>query len=122
MALRSLGELDAARAVSWRAAQEAKFCRSTAGGSVPPDRAAPAPVARPGGGEPDRGEAPVLSDAEGRVALLAARGFSNRDISEQLFITVSTVEQHLTRVYRKLGVSGRRALPELLPLPRLQSA
>ncbi|MCQ9709717.1 LuxR C-terminal-related transcriptional regulator [Streptomyces albidoflavus] len=122
VALRSLGELDAARAVSWRAAQEAKFCRSTAGGSVPPDRAAPAPVARPGGGEPDRGEAPVLSDAEGRVALLAARGFSNRDISEQLFITVSTVEQHLTRVYRKLGVSGRRALPELLPLPRLQSA
>ncbi|MBL0804091.1 helix-turn-helix transcriptional regulator, partial [Streptomyces albidoflavus] len=75
-----------------------------------------------GGGQPDRGEAPVLSDAEGRVALLAARGFSNRDISEQLFITVSTVEQHLTRVYRKLGVSGRRALPELLPLPRLQSA
>ncbi|MCK2145481.1 hypothetical protein MWG58_32235 [Streptomyces sp. WAC00276] len=37
-------------------------------------------------------------------------------------MTVSTVEQHLTRVYRKLGVSGRRALPELLPLPRLQSA
>ncbi|QYX83589.1 helix-turn-helix domain-containing protein [Streptomyces akebiae] len=59
----------------------------------------------------------LLSDAEGRGALLAARGFSNRDISQQLFITVSTVEQHLTRVHRKLGVSGRRALPELLPSP-----
>ncbi|MCZ1006302.1 helix-turn-helix transcriptional regulator [Streptomyces lydicus] len=62
-------------------------------------------------------EISVLSDAEGRVALLAARGFSNRDISQQLFITVSTVEQHLTRVYRKLGVSGRRGLLTLLPVP-----
>ncbi|MFF9756932.1 LuxR C-terminal-related transcriptional regulator [Streptomyces sp. NPDC014344] len=122
VALRDLGELDAARAISWRAVQEAKFCRAkAAAGSAPPDRAAQA-VEQPGDGGPSGGEGSVLSDAEGRVALLAARGFSNRDISEQLFVTVSTVEQHLTRVYRKLGVSGRRALPERLPLPRLQSA
>ncbi|MEV4616840.1 AAA family ATPase [Kitasatospora sp. NPDC049258] len=48
-----------------------------------------------------------LSDAERRVAELAVRGLSNREIARKLYITVSTVEQHLTRVYRKLGVRRR---------------
>ena len=52
-----------------------------------------------------------LSDAERRVAILAASGYTNSQISSMLYITVSTVEQHLTRVYRKLGVSGRENLP-----------
>ena len=51
-----------------------------------------------------------LSEAELRVAELAAVGLSNRKISEDLYVTVSTVEQHLTRVYKKLGVSGRDGL------------
>jgi DNA-binding CsgD family transcriptional regulator len=55
-----------------------------------------------------------LSDAELRVATLAARGRTNRQIAAQLFITVSTVEQHLTRVYRKLNVRRRTGLAELL--------
>ncbi len=71
----------------------------------------------PGQGAERGAGQPLLSDAESRVALLAARGYSNRDISRQLFITVSTVEQHLTRVYRKLGVSTRRALPTRLLAP-----
>ncbi|WP_406114910.1 AAA family ATPase [Kitasatospora purpeofusca] len=59
-----------------------------------------------------------LSEAEGRVAELAARGLSNRDIARKLYITVSTVEQHLTRVYRKLGVRRRVDLARLLgPVP-----
>ncbi len=125
--LRSIGELDEARAASWRATQEAKLCRSA---TVRPEApalpeqnslahaqaGAPASDAA-GPGSSESMEISVLSDAEGRVALLAARGFSNRDISQQLFITVSTVEQHLTRVYRKLGVSGRRGLLTLLPVP-----
>lgn len=45
------------------------------------------------------------------MAALAACGATNREISERLHITMSTVEQHLTRVYRKLDVSGRRELP-----------
>ncbi|MBB5891346.1 DNA-binding CsgD family transcriptional regulator [Kutzneria kofuensis] len=53
----------------------------------------------------------ALTDAERRVAKLAALGQSNREIAGQLYITVSTVEQHLTRVYRKLKVSGRSDLP-----------
>jgi DNA-binding CsgD family transcriptional regulator len=53
-----------------------------------------------------------LSAAERRVASLAAAlGNSNREIADQLCITVSTVEQHLTRVYRKLNVTSRADLP-----------
>ncbi|GAA4232303.1 hypothetical protein GCM10022254_31810 [Actinomadura meridiana] len=52
----------------------------------------------------------ALSNAERRVALLAAQGFANREIADELFITVSTVEQHLTRVYRKLSVKRRSEL------------
>ncbi|MEV4176754.1 AAA family ATPase [Nonomuraea sp. NPDC049709] len=65
------------------------------------------------------GVQPILSDAERRVAALAADGYSNRDISAKLYITVSTVEQHLTRVYRKLNVSRRADLPAKLVGERL---
>lgn len=50
------------------------------------------------------------------MAALAAVGHSNREIGRELFITVSTVEQHLTRVYRKLRISRRADLPAELPL------
>jgi DNA-binding NarL/FixJ family response regulator len=49
----------------------------------------------------------VLSDAERRVAKSAAKGLTNREIAGRLYLTTSTVEQHLTRIYRKLGVSSR---------------
>lgn len=52
-----------------------------------------------------------LSNAERRVATLAAQGHTNREIAARLHITVSTVEQHLTRVYRKLNVDSRNDLP-----------
>ncbi|TDD09004.1 LuxR family transcriptional regulator, partial [Saccharopolyspora terrae] len=54
---------------------------------------------------------PLLSEAERKVAELAARGQTNREIGRRLYITVSTVEQHLTRVYRKLNVRKRTELP-----------
>jgi DNA-binding CsgD family transcriptional regulator len=58
----------------------------------------------------------TLTGAERRVAVLAAQGRSNRDIAKELYVTVSTVEQHLTRVYRKLKVTRREGLPlRLLP-------
>jgi DNA-binding CsgD family transcriptional regulator len=56
----------------------------------------------------------ALSDAELRVASLAALGYTNREISSELRITISTVEQHLTRTYRKLAVKGRAKLAERL--------
>jgi DNA-binding NarL/FixJ family response regulator len=55
-----------------------------------------------------------LSDAERRVASLAAQGYKNHQIANKLFVTVSTVEQHLTRVYRKLEITRRADLP-LIP-------
>jgi DNA-binding CsgD family transcriptional regulator len=60
--------------------------------------------------------AAILSDAEQRVATLAADGYTNREISKKLFITISTVEQHLTRIYRKLNVTRRTDLPVHLPM------
>ncbi|WP_232838140.1 response regulator transcription factor [Streptomyces geranii] len=51
-----------------------------------------------------------LTPAEFRVAQLTTQGFTNREISEALYITVSTVEQHLTRTYRKLRIEGRARL------------
>ncbi|MFF8960937.1 AAA family ATPase [Streptomyces sp. NPDC014894] len=56
-----------------------------------------------------------LTEAERRVGALAVAGCTNREIAVQLFITVSTVEQHLTKIYRKLKVRSRSGLPaELL--------
>lgn len=54
-----------------------------------------------------------LSPAERRVASLAAIGHTNREIARELYITVSTVEQHLTQVYRKLQVDRRNLPPGL---------
>lgn len=64
-----------------------------------------------GTGTPDAGLVASLSESERRVALLAVHGHTNREIAKKLYITVSTVEQHLTRVYRKLNIPGRQALP-----------
>jgi DNA-binding CsgD family transcriptional regulator len=55
-----------------------------------------------------------LSGAERRVAGLAVMGHTNQEIARRLHITVSTVEQHLTRVYRKLEVTRRSDLPSWL--------
>lgn len=73
-------------------------------------RADPRPPRAQAGRDPVAG----LSKAEQRVAGLASLGCSNREIAAKLFVTTSTVEQHLTRVYQKLGVRGRGDLPSVL--------
>jgi DNA-binding CsgD family transcriptional regulator len=55
-----------------------------------------------------------LTPSERRVADLAAEGHSNREIAQTLFLTVKTVESHLSNVYRKLGVRSRRELGAVL--------
>jgi DNA-binding CsgD family transcriptional regulator len=52
----------------------------------------------------------ALTPSERRVAELAAAGYSNRDIAQSLFITTNTVEVHLTRGFRKLGITSRTSL------------
>ncbi|WP_326564139.1 AAA family ATPase [Micromonospora peucetia] len=59
-----------------------------------------------------------LNDAECRVATLAAQGHTNREIAERLFLTVSAIEQRLTRIYRKLDVNSRGELAARLRLNR----
>lgn len=56
-----------------------------------------------------------LSAAEGRVVELAVAGMSNPEIADALSVTRRTVELHLSRAYRKLGVSSRGELPGLVP-------
>jgi DNA-binding CsgD family transcriptional regulator len=58
-----------------------------------------------------------LTETERRVAELAAQGRSKKEIAAELFMGVSTVEAHLSRVYRKLGIRSRAALASHLAMP-----
>lgn len=51
-----------------------------------------------------------LTPSERRVAEMAAEGHSNREIAQSLFLTVKTVETHLSHAYRKLDIRSRREL------------
>ncbi len=55
-----------------------------------------------------------LTASEQRVAELAAGGDTNRAIAQTLFVTEKTIETHLGRAFRKLNISSRRQLPEVL--------
>ncbi|MFI5973392.1 AAA family ATPase [Streptomyces sp. NPDC051452] len=102
-----LGEYARARLVARQAAREAEACRIESPVDAhlldDPARAAESAASEDGPA--------LLSDAECRVAGLAALGYTNREISTRLHVTISTVEQHLTRVYRKLNVASRSELP-----------
>jgi DNA-binding CsgD family transcriptional regulator len=58
--------------------------------------------------------AEALTPAERRVAELAVEGRSNRDIAQALFVSLRTVETHLTHCYQKLGIESRGQLAEAL--------
>jgi DNA-binding CsgD family transcriptional regulator len=51
-----------------------------------------------------------LTETERRVASLAAQGHSNKEIAAALFVSVHTVEAHLSRIYRKLEIRSRAEL------------
>jgi DNA-binding CsgD family transcriptional regulator len=109
-AYRALGQWRQARTALRRARHLAARC-----GAEALSRSLSAQVADPAPGrtrqKPAAGRITDLSEAERRVAALAAQGHTNRQIADRLYVTVSTVEQHLTKVYRKLRVNCRTDLP-----------
>jgi DNA-binding CsgD family transcriptional regulator len=51
------------------------------------------------------------------VAAAAASGATNREIGQMLFVSIRTVEMHLTNTYAKLGISARADLPAAMEPP-----
>jgi DNA-binding CsgD family transcriptional regulator len=72
---------------------------------------------RAAGGKPRRlavsGTA-SLTPSEFRVATLVARGLTNRQVAQSLFVSVKTVEGHLAHIYDKLSITSRRQIKDLL--------
>ncbi|UED87407.1 helix-turn-helix transcriptional regulator [Streptomyces profundus] len=64
-------------------------------------------------GASPRTNASGLTPRERRVAELATEGKRNQEIANILFVTVKTVEWHLSQAYRKLGITSRADLPKL---------
>lgn len=61
-----------------------------------------------------RSAARSLTDRELEIARLAADGMPNQQIADRLHLSIRTVENHLHRAFRKLGVDSRAALAEAL--------
>lgn len=59
---------------------------------------------------PQRSYGTVLTPSEQQVAALVADGLSNREIAMRLFVSVRTVEMHVSNAYRKLGIRSRTGL------------
>jgi DNA-binding CsgD family transcriptional regulator len=90
----------AGRTVLARAAELAAACRATALSDRIGQAMGARGTARPGG----------FTAAEGQVAELATAGLTNRQIAGRLHLSEKTVEAHLSRAYRKVGVRSRTQL------------
>jgi DNA-binding NarL/FixJ family response regulator len=56
----------------------------------------------------------TLTATEARIAELVAEGKKNKEIASAMFVSVATVEAHLTRIYRKLEIRTRSELTRLV--------
>ena len=88
------------RAASGERRVSAAIAEHCEGAMTPPLRAI-------GGTEP-------LTAREREVAVLAASGFANKEIAVRLFLSKRTVDNHLQRIYTKLGIAGRLDLADAI--------
>jgi DNA-binding CsgD family transcriptional regulator len=95
------GQRSNARAAAGAARQEFTTAGAPQWVAFADDLLARAQASAPGGS---------LTGTETQIASLVAAGLLNREIASELFITNSTVEAHLTRIYRKLGLRHRTEL------------
>ncbi|MBC3844473.1 helix-turn-helix transcriptional regulator [Streptacidiphilus sp. 4-A2] len=56
----------------------------------------------------------MLTPQERQIALLAAKGMTNKQIGERLYLSHRTVGAHLYRVFPKLNIASRAALGQAL--------
>ena len=106
---------DGSRAAARTTLEEAADLASACGALAVAERARAELVVL--GGRPRRlriNGVDALTPSERRVAVLAASGMTNREIAQELFVTLKTVETHLRQAYRKLEITGRDALPAAL--------
>ncbi|MBC2889597.1 response regulator [Gordonibacter massiliensis (ex Traore et al. 2017)] len=62
------------------------------------------------GGEGEDRSYQSLSNRELEILQLLAKGYTNKEISERIFLSVKTVEAHRSKIYRKLGFKTRADL------------
>lgn len=67
---------------------------------------------------PEKQSAPfsILSRREKEVARLAAKGYTNAQIAEELYISTETVKRHMSTIFEKLGIESRKQLNMLANL------
>lgn len=60
----------------------------------------------------ETGDSPyqLLSNREMEILQLLVKGYTNKEISEQLFLSIKTIESHRSKIYAKLGISSRSDL------------
>jgi non-specific serine/threonine protein kinase len=90
----------------------AGYWRGALGRDLPPSTAIGAPTERASTSSISANGrdqlAPVLTPREREVLRLVARHYTNREVAEELVLSIRTVERHVANIYAKLGVSSRR--------------
>jgi non-specific serine/threonine protein kinase len=105
----AMGALGKARFTELHAAGAARplaqvAALAVAGADVLPDLPRPRALAEP----PDRwAGSEELTARERQIAVLVARGLSNKDVAERLVISKRTVDAHVNHIFAKLGLSSR---------------